>query len=88
MSKYGMDDNRFSLIHEVEAERHEWACTTWKIPSRPEALRNKVLLTETERRHLNAKYHQIWQWLNVNPEYRWFRLLGESQLCSKREDKI
>jgi len=62
--RWGMNDSRHSLIHIVEAERHWWACTNWKIPSREEDLRHKNLLTTEEYEIAHTKHHHIWCWEN------------------------
>ena len=61
---WGMDDNRHSLLHIVEAERHWWACTNWKTPSREEDLRHKKLLNAEEYKAAHDKFIRIWWWLN------------------------
>ncbi len=61
---WGMDDNRHTLIHLVEEERHWWACTNSKIPSREEDLRLRKLLTEEEVKEYHRKHYEIFWWLH------------------------
>ena len=60
--QWGNTDSEATLFHQVEAERHWWACGYWKIPSKEEDLRHRSILTEKEFDLAHRKQSHIWSW--------------------------
>jgi hypothetical protein len=64
--QWGNTDSEATLFHQVEAERHWWACGSWKIPSREEDLRHRRLLPQAEFETFHSRHHHIEYWLLGN----------------------